>query len=372
MSTYLITSGAGFIGRHLAAELASAGHRVRLLDSLVEQVHGLEPQLGLPGLSDAVETVRGDVRDPAAVATALEGVDGVFHLAAEVGVGQSMYEVSRYVGANDLGTAVLMEAVAASHVCRVVVASSMSIYGAGLYRTPDGRLVEDAARGAAALQAGRWDPVGPDGASLEPVPTPEGKRPDLASVYALSKYAQERLVLMLAAARGIEGVALRLFNVFGPGQALSNPYTGVLAIFASRLLNGQPPLVYEDGNQMRDFVHVEDVARAFRLAMERPGIGGEVFNVASGRSRTIRQIGVALAEAMDRDDLQPTILSRARTGDIRHCIADISRARDRLGFEPRRQLEDSLFDLVRYVSAQRAQDRVQEAHLELQRRGLVV
>ncbi len=369
MANYLITGGAGFIGRHLVRELRAAGHDVRVLDSLVEQVHGAGPIAPLPS---EVEFIEGDVRDPVAVARAVRGVDGVFHLAAEVGVGQSMYEIARYVGGNDLGTAVLLEAVMEAEVRRIVVASSMSIYGEGLYRTGDGRLVEDVSRATADVQAGRWDPRGPDGAELTPVPTPETKRPDLASVYALTKYTQERLVLMLAAARGIEGVGLRLFNVFGPGQALSNPYTGVLAIFASRLLNGERPLVYEDGGQMRDFVHVSDVARAFRLAMERPGIAGAVFNIASGRNRTIRDIGRALARAMDRDDLEPEILGKARTGDIRHCIADISKAEAGLGFRPERHLEDALFELVQAISVQTAHDGVQEAHRELQRRGLVV
>jgi dTDP-L-rhamnose 4-epimerase len=369
MANYLITGGAGFIGRHLIRDLQAAGHQVRVLDSLVDQVHGAGPIAPLPA---SVELIRGDVRAPDVVARALRGVDGVFHLAAEVGVGQSMYEVSRYVGANDLGTAVLLEAALEADVRRIVVASSMSIYGEGLYRTPDGRLVEDAARRPSDLQAGRWDPVGPDGETLTPVPTPEGKRPDLASVYALTKYVQERLVLMLAAARGVEAVALRLFNVFGPGQALSNPYTGVLAIFASRLLNGQAPLVYEDGAQMRDFVHVSDVARAFRLAMERPRVAGEVFNIASGRSRTVVEIGTALARAMGRDDLAPRVLRQARAGDIRHCIADIGHAERRLGFRPERHLEDALDELVQAVSVQTAHDGVQDAHRELQRRGLVV
>jgi dTDP-L-rhamnose 4-epimerase len=369
MTRYLITGGAGFIGCHLAGRLAAAGHEVRVFDCLLEQVHGTEPH---PALPPGTEVVRGDIRDPSAVGAALGGIDGVFHLAAEVGVGQSMYEVARYVSANDLGTAVLMEAAMAADVQRIVVASSMSIYGEGLYRTPGGALCETARRMPDDLQAGRWEPRGPDGADLVPVPTPETKRPDLASVYALTKYTQERLVMMLAAARGIEAVALRLFNVFGPGQALSNPYTGVLAIFAGRLLNGQPPLVYEDGAQLRDFVHVEDVARAFELAMETPGIGGEVLNVGSGRSRSILDIGRMLAAAMDRDDLQPRLLGRARAGDIRHCLADITLAVDRLGFEPVRQLEDSLLDLVAWISDQKARDDVPKALAELQERGLVV
>jgi dTDP-L-rhamnose 4-epimerase len=366
----LVTGGAGFIGRHVAETLLKRGCEVRILDNFHEQIHGTDPELA-PVLKEC-EVIEADIRDADAVGRAIEDVDWVAHLAAEVGVGQSMYEIDRYTGVNEYGTAVLFQKLIEQPVERIVTASSMSIYGEGLYRTPDGRAVEDACRRADDLRAGRWDPVGPEGEALSPVPTPETKRPDLASVYALTKYSQERLTLLLAAAQGIEGVALRLFNVFGPGQALSNPYTGVLAIFASRLLNGQPPIVYEDGEQLRDFVHVEDVARAFRLAMEVPGISGEVLNIASGTPRTIRTIGRALAEAMDRDDVAPRILGQARAGDIRHCLADIAKAEARLGFRPQRQLEDSLFELVQWVSAQQARDGVEAAHSELERRGLVV
>ena len=241
----LITGGAGFIGRHLSAELLRRGYRVRVLDSLIEQVHGADTG-GAGGLPREVEFQRGDVRDGEAVRRALRGIDRVVHLAAEVGVGQSMYAIERYVGVNDGGTAVLFDALVRSPVRRVVVASSMSIYGEGLYRTRDGRILNSVERKTG---GNGWDPVDEDGAALMPVPTPETKQPALASVYALTKYAQERLTLIVAPAYGMEGVALRLFNVFGPGQALSNPYTGVFAIFASRLLNGQRPLVFEDGQQ---------------------------------------------------------------------------------------------------------------------------
>src|SRR5690606_14076557 len=342
MATYLITGGAGFIGRHLCNELSAAGHQVRVLDSLIEQAHDQEPDQELA----ADEFLHGDIRAPEAVEQALDGVNGVFRLAAEVGVGQSMYEIERYISANDVGTAVLLERLIESNVRRVVVASSMSVYGEGLYRSAAGRIVDDARRVPAALRDGQWDPLDADGSALQPVPTGESKHPDLSSVYALTKFNQEKLTLMLSAAYGIEAVGLRLFNVFGPGQILSNPYTGVLAIFAGRLLNGEAPMIYEDGRQLRDFVHVRDVARAFRLAMERPGVDGEVFNIGSGRSYTVKAVARLLAEAMGRPDLQPWMLGKARSGDIRHCIADITRARERLGFEPRHFLEDSLHELV--------------------------
>ena len=360
----LVTGGAGFIGCHVVRALLTAGYEVRILDSLIEQVHSRNP-LQKPVLGDA-EFIHADVRDFDRVTAALEEVDQVIHLAAEVGVGQSMYAIDRYVSVNDQGTAVLFQALIDRPVERVVVASSMSIYGEGLYRTADGTPVEDAVRGA-----GGWDPVGPDGKALIPVATPESKRPCLASVYALTKYVQERLTLTVAPAYGMQGVALRLFNVYGPGQALSNPYTGVLAIFASRLLNGERPLVFENGEQRRDFVHVEDVARAFVLALEHPEAPGRVFNIGSGRDVSILDVARALASAMGVPQLGPEVVGKARVGDIRHCFADTSLARHLLGFEARRTFGDSLGALADWVGQQQAVDRVAEARRELEQRGLV-
>ncbi len=369
----LITGGAGFIGCHVARALLERRHEVRVLDGLIEQVHRREAPRN-PILRE-VELIEGDIRDAEAVARALDGVDKVVHLAAEVGVGQSMYAIERYVSVNDLGTAVLFQALIDRPVSRIVVASSMSVYGEGLYRTAAGDAVEDLARPFQATGGNghkyKWDPVGPDGQPLIPVPTPEWKRPSLVSVYALTKYAQERLTLAVAPAYGIEAVALRLFNVYGPGQALSNPYTGVLAIFASRLLNGQPPMIFEDGAQRRDFVHVADVAEAFALALESPEAPGGVFNIGSGRDASVLEVASALAQAMGRNALTPEFLDKARIGDIRHCFADISHARDRLGYAPKRRLEDSLGELADWVMRQRAIDRVAEARRELEARGLV-
>lgn len=245
----------------------------------------------------------------------------------------------------------------------------MSVYGEGLYATTDGRLVRDAQRPAAGSKG--WDPVDDDGHALVPRKTPEWKTPRLSSVYALTKYAQERMTMITAPAYGIEPVALRLFNVFGPGQALSNPYTGVLAIFASRLANGQPPLVFEDGQQQRDFVHVLDVARAFVRALDEPRAAGRVLNIGSGRQYRIADVARLLAVAMGREDIQPQILGKARVGDIRHCFADITEARLQLGYEPARFLEDSLDDLCAWVAGQSAIDRVPQMRAELEARGLV-
>jgi dTDP-L-rhamnose 4-epimerase len=281
-----------------------------------------------------------------------------------------MYAVDRYVSVNDLGTAALFQELIEQPVERVVVASSMSIYGEGLYRDAEGALLENVERPPKRTSLG-WDPVDARGLPLTPLPTPEWKRPSLASVYALTKYVQERLTLTMTRAYGMEGVALRLFNVYGPGQALSNPYTGVLAIFASRLLNGEVPMVFEDGNQRRDFVHVDDVAEAFALALDHPAASGGAFNIASGESRSVAEIARLLAAAMARPEIEPEIVDKARAGDIRHCFADVTKARKALGFRARKDFSEGLAELADWVAGQQAIDRVPAARLELEARGLV-
>jgi dTDP-L-rhamnose 4-epimerase len=367
----LITGGAGFIGSHLADELLAHGHRVRVLDSLVEQVHGTARRRPAY-LAPEVELVEGDVRDPAAVRRALAGIDVVYHFAAAVGVGQSMYEVVHYTDVNARGTAVLLEALIERPVQRLVVASSMSIYGEGLYRAPDGSCVAAADRARDQFLAGDWEVRGPDGEVLEPVPTPESKAPTLASVYALSKYDQERLCLMIGEAYNIPAVALRFFNVYGTRQALSNPYTGVLAIFASRLLNGNAPMIFEDGRQQRDFVHVKDVAAACRLAMDAEAAPGKAINVGSGNRYTVLQVAEQMAAATGREFITPEVTGKYRVGDIRHCVADITRAREVLGFEPAVPFDEGLAELAAWLEGQVADDRVTQARDELAARGLTV
>ncbi len=365
----LITGGAGFIGRQVASELLRRGNRVRVLDCLLAQVHG---DAGRPeGLDPEAELVVADIRDGSAVAAALEGIDSVIHLAAEVGVGQSMYEVERYTSANDLGTAVLFERLIDHPVRRVVTASSMSIYGEGLYRDMSGNLVEDAERGIVRDGQKIWNPVDLVGHALTPLPTPEWKRPSLASIYALNKYVQERTTHIMAAPYGIESVCLRLFNVYGPGQALSNPYTGVLAIFASRLLNGERPMIFEDGQQRRDFVHVRDVARAFAEALTLPQAAGGTFNIGSGQDRSVVEVAEALARAMGKNAVEPEILGKARIGDIRHCFCDTMLAGERLGFRATQDFEGGLAELAEWVQRQTAEDRMHQARTELEARGLV-
>jgi dTDP-L-rhamnose 4-epimerase len=367
MATILVTGGCGFIGRHVAEELLDSGYQVRILDAMIDQVHG-DAEAAVP---EAAEVIRGDVRDKAIVEQALENVEGVLHLAAEVGVGQSMYEIARYVGGNDLGTAVLLEAMIGKKIKRIVVASSMSVYGEGRYQAKDGSSPSLVRRKAERIKAGLWDATGPSGEDLVPVPTDEEKPVDLASIYALTKYAQEKQVLIFGEAYGIEAVALRLFNVFGAGQALSNPYTGVLANFASRLANSQPPMIFEDGRQRRDFVHVRDVARAFRLALEKPAANGHVINIGSGQAYTIAEVAGLLADAMGVPEIAPDIMNKARSGDIRNCFADISKARELLGFEPQHRLENSLGPFAEWVRSTGAIDRGAEMKRQLEERGLV-
>ncbi len=369
METILITGGAGFIGRFVTDELLARGHRVRVLDSLIEQVHGDVERP--PLLSADAELVRGDVRNGDVVAKALQGVDSVVHLAAEVGVGQSMYEVERYTSTNDVGTAVLFEKLIDHPVRRVVTASSMSIYGEGLYRDADGNLIEDAERKGLRDGLSNWEPVDGAGRPLAPVATPEWKRPNLASIYALNKYVQERTTHIMGAPYGMESVCLRLFNVYGPGQALSNPSTGVLAIFASRFLNGQRPMIFEDGEQRRDFVHVTDVARAFADALVLPQAVGGTFNIGSGHDRSVTEVARSLARAMGKNDLEPEIVGKARIGDIRHCFCDTGLAQERLGFEARQDFEAGLAELAEWVAQQTAEDKVATARAELEKRGLV-
>ncbi|HEY3543678.1 MAG TPA: GDP-mannose 4,6-dehydratase [Gaiellaceae bacterium] len=365
----LVTGGAGFIGSHLVDRLLAAGVEVRILDLLDPQVHDGRPDY----LSSDAELVEGDIRDGETVARCLRDVDRVVHLAAAVGVGQSMYEIERYTSVNAIGAAVLLERVLAvrDRVEKLVVASSMSIYGEGLYRCPVEEIeVSPRPRPESQLAARRWEVVCPScGGDLEPLPTPETKPLQPTSVYAVGKRDHEELTLTIGRAYGIPSTALRLFNVYGTRQALSNPYTGVAAIFSSRLLNAKPPVIYEDGRQSRDFIHVSDVAAAVEAALE-PGTGDdEALNVATGRSVGVGEIAATLARVLGVD-LEPEIRNEYRAGDIRHCFGDPSRAREQLRWEAQVTLENGMRELGEWLATQTAVDRVDEATAALAERGL--
>ena len=362
MKSILVTGGAGFIGSHLLDELLEHGYDVRVLDSLVGQVHGEAERP--PYLNEDAELHMGDMRDADAVRRALEGIDAVVHLAARVGVGQSMYEISEYTSANSHGTAVLLQELLDRPVQKLLVASSMSIYGEGATAP-----VEAVERTREDMEARQFEPRGAGGQVLTALPTPETKRTANSSVYALTKYDQERLCLVFGEAYSVPAVALRFFNVYGPRQALSNPYTGVLAIFASRLLNGRRPLVFEDGGQRRDFVNVADVARACRLALERDGADGKAVNIGSGESVSVTEIAMKLADVLDVE-IAPEVTGKFRVGDIRHCFADITLASELLGYHPTIAPEEGMAELAGWLETQTADDRVEHATAELVSRGL--
>ena len=369
MSRVLITGGAGFIGSHVAESLLEAGHDVRVYDRLVEQVHGTHGPRYVPA---EAEFVLGDMRDAAALRRALRDVDAVVHHAAEVGVGQSMYQITRYVDGNTSGTGVMLEILANErhNVKRIVVASSMSVYGEGAYRCEEHGLVHPLVRDDAQLGRREWEMRCPTcGAHAIPVPTLETTPIAPASIYAISKLDQELMCLAVGRAYDIGVVALRYFNTYGPRQALSNPYTGVAAIFSSRLINGQPPLVFEDGLQLRDFVHVHDVARATVLALSSERAVGQAINIGTGRPVSVLEVAEVLAEHIGVE-LPARISATSRSGDIRHCWADVTRARELLGFDAEVDFGEGMKELVAWVRKQEADDRSEAAHAELAQRGL--
>ena len=368
-SKVLVTGGAGFIGSHVVERLLEQGDEVVVYDALVEQVHrGAGPTF----VPDAAEFVLGDMADRDALAAVLARVDSVVHLAAEVGVGQSMYEISRYVAANTCGTASLLDILVNDRldVRRVVVASSMSVYGEGAYVCAEHGEVHPGLRSLDQLADRRWDPACPScGMMLIPIATGESKAMRPTSVYAISKMDQELLCLAVAAAYDFDAVALRFFNTYGPRQALSNPYTGVAAIFSSRLLNGRAPLAFEDGAQLRDFIHVSDVARAVVAALTAPGAAGQAINVGVGDPLTVSEVAMALATELGVGHA-PEISQTARAGDIRHCYADMTLAHELLGFAPEVRFDDGIAELIEWVQRQSADDLVDRARRELTSRGL--
>jgi dTDP-L-rhamnose 4-epimerase len=365
----LVTGGAGFVGSHTVDALLREGHEVRIFDNLDEQVHGGGIHEYLAG---EAELMRGDVRDTDALRKAVAGVDVVYHFAGVVGVGQSMYEIARYMAVNSQGTANLLQALLErrDRLEKLIVASSMSIYGEGQYRCAEHGLVAPQARGAAQLRAHQWQPACPEcRRPVEPCATAEGKPMQCSSIYAIGKKNQEEMSLLFGRTYGLPVVALRYFNIHGTRQALSNPYTGVAAIFASRLLNGRAPLVFEDGEQQRDFVSVHDVVQANLLAMERSEGDGLALNIGSGEPVTIRQIAETLTTTLGAE-MPAEITGRYRAGDIRHCFADISLARRLLGYRPRHRLAGAMGELVEWLRSQPAVDRAEEAQRSLISFGL--
>lgn len=369
----LVTGGAGFIGSFLVDALVEKGHEVRIYDALVPQVHG--PERALPDyINRNAEFIRGDVRDRESLGRALEGMDVVFHLAAAVGVGQSMYQIQHYTEVNTLGGAVLLDLLANTkhHVRKMLVASSMSIYGEGKYQCTDCGVVFPRLRSEAQLKNRDWEMECPHcGQAVRLLPTDEDKPLYPTSIYAITKRDHEEMFLSTGLAYGIPAVALRFFNTYGPRQALSNPYTGVMAIFSGRLLNGQPPIIYEDGLQSRDFIHILDIVQGLLLAMDRSEADYQVFNLGTGVPTSIAEVAELLSQHLTGGQVKPQTLNQFRAGDIRHCYADLTKARRLLGFEPRIPLEEGTADLLAWVKEQTAEDRFEQVEKELAAKALV-
>lgn len=374
----LITGGAGFIGSRLATRFANAGYRVTILDALIPQVHGDEPEMTsstLRSLSEITTVIRGSVSDPDAIARAVRGNSIVVHLAAETGTGQSMYEIDRYVEANIGGTGKLLDHLtnsASSEVERIVVASSRSIYGEGEYQRADGSIVYPPHRSDADLAAGIFEVRDPDtGKALTPVPTRETAKLHPSSVYGITKQVQESLVMTVAPGIGIEPVALRYQNVFGPGQSLKNPYTGILSIFSTVIAQGREINVFEDGKESRDFVYIDDVVEATFLAATRAEAAGGVFNVGSGVATTVLEVVEALFAAFGK--AVPTRISgNYRLGDIRHNVADTTMLRQRLGYTPRIDFNEGVRRFVEWVQTEEVGDSGYERSLrEMSERNLL-
>ena len=371
----LITGGAGFVGSHLADALAARGHAVVLFDNLEPQVHG-EGASRPAYLDPAHRLVTGDVRDAAALAPLVREADVVFHLAAMVGVGQSMYQIRRYTDVNVMGMATLLEILAAERkslpLRKLLVASSMSIYGEGAYDCPTDGRVAPRLRPVEQLAAGDWEMHCPRcGATVQPAPTDEDKPLYPTSIYAINKRDHEEMALAFGFAYDLPSVALRFFNIYGSRQALTNPYTGVAAIFSGRMLAHERPVVYEDGEQQRDFVHVSDIVQACCLAMTDPAADYQVLNVGTGRPISVRQVADMLSRELGWEGGYE-ITRKFRAGDIRHCYADISRIRSLIGYEPKYQFEDGVHELVQWVAQQQGMPApVSEVERQLARYGLL-
>lgn len=372
----LITGGAGFIGSNLAGELIRRGHKVRVLDNLLPQIHGTDPARSplFTNLPPEVDFVKGDVCNADDWLRALDGINCVVHLAAETGTGQSMYDVSRYFDVNVQGTAHLLDHIAnhKARVNRVVIASSRAIYGEGKYVDVDGAFHFPQSRGVAAMENGQFEPLGPDGKALLSVPTTEDSAIHPSSYYGLTKQVQEQVLMLGAQAHGFSCIGLRYQNVYGPGQSLNNPYTGIISIFSKLLLTGKDINIFEDGKESRDFVHIADVVRATADAVECSETISEAMNIGSGVATTIMEVAEALTAHL-RPEALINITGQFRIGDIRHNRADISKASQLLGFKPTMSFADGVSTFVDWVRTQNlSSDSGYERSLaEMQEKGLL-
>ena len=376
--TVLVTGGLGFIGLNLTRDLVRFGDHVVILDNLSAQIHGTLPQLQDPILeSPQVKVIRGDVTDVLAVSRSIVGVDAIVHLAAETGTAQSMYEVAHYNRVNSQGTAILLDClVNSSHqVKRFVLASSRSIYGEGAYQCANCGVVYPASRTLETLMAREWELYCPScHRPIDPIPTPESAKIQPASVYAATKFAQEELVRISCAALGISAIILRFQNVYGAGQSLNNPYTGILSIFSTRIRRGFPLPIFEDGCESRDFVHVSDVVHAVRLGLKLEMQESQVVNVGSGVASSVFEVAQLLHALLGGDERSlPVTTGEFRVGDIRHCYADVSRLAQVLVLTPKIELATGLREFSEWVLEQPLpEDKLDQANAELRSRRMMI
>ena len=375
MANVLITGGAGFIGSRLALKLKAGGHDVTVLDTLSPQVHGEEPEASdlYRSIAGEVRFIRGDVTDRAALTEAMDGQEVIVHFAAETGTGQSMYQIEHYTAVNIGGTALMFDILAnAPHaVKRIVIASSRSVYGEGKYRSPELGVVYPEHRAAADMTAGDFDVKYPGSSALTLMATDEDSKLHPSSLYGITKQVQEQMVMTLSPTLGIEPVALRYQNVFGPGQSLSNPYTGILSIFSNLIMQGKPLNIFEDGAESRDFVFVDDVVDATVRGVQKPRAAGQVFNVGTGVPVSVNQVVDALSRHLDLP-VEAAISGNFRLGDIRHNYADMTRARTLLGFVPAYDFERGIAEFCRWVKASGPRESGYEKSIaEMKNKGLM-
>ena len=372
----LITGGAGFIGSNIALKLLRKGYEVTVLDTLSEQIHGANPDETSPlynSIKDKVRFVKGDVNVRADWKVAMEDVDYIIHLAAETGTGQSMYEIKKYVDTNIGGTALLLDILANTkhHVKRVVVAESRAIYGEGKYLCPKCGEVYPTERKDEDMACGDFECKCPKcGGKVQLVATTEDSAIHPSSVYGITKQVQGQLVHLVCKSIGVESVSFRYQNVYGPGQSLSNPYTGILSIFSTRIKNGNGLNIFEDGKETRDFVYIEDVVDATILGMEVPEANGHVFNIGTGVATDVLTVANTLCEKYGVQ-VPITVSGNYRLGDIRHNYADITLARTILGFEPKWNFSDGIEQFCKWVNQQAVQEDNYEASIEeMKQKGL--
>ena len=371
----LITGGAGFIGSQLALRLVSKGHHVRVLDNLAQQIHGSAPESSPLYLSilGKVDFIRGSVTNKEDLAKALSGIDTVVHLAAETGTGQSMYAIQHYSDVNIGGTALLLDLIANESlpVTKIIVASSRAIYGEGKYRCAEHGSVYPEARNANDMSSANFEVHCPVcGAVVISEPTDERSMLNPSSVYGVTKLNQEQMVLTVGRALGISAIAFRYQNVYGPGQSLSNPYTGILSIFSTRILNGNGINIFEDGKESRDFVYIDDVVDATMKGIEYATPVVAAFNVGSGVATDVLTIANSLKRLLGKS-VPVEVSGQFRIGDIRHNVADLSGVRAQLGFEPKTFFEKGVTDFVSWVQGEKVQQDNYEGSLaQLRAKGL--